>query len=156
MGRFILRKGRPRKDGKVTLTFSGHVHGHRIFAGTGLAVKPADWDDFRQQVRRTDTHYAQINARLRDLQARFDHEVASLEVVDKAAIERLKREFSRKGDETPEEPTSKEMTFWTGYDAFIKTKATDRGERTIAKYNTLRTIMKEFEGGFGRLTFESV
>ncbi len=156
MGRFILRKGRPRKDGKVTLTFSGHVHGHRIFAGTGLAVKPADWDDFRQQVRRTDTHYAQINARLRDLQARFDHEVASLEVVDKAAIERLKREFSRKGDETPEEPTSKEMTFWTGYDAFIKTKATDRGERTIAKYNTLRTIMKEFEGGFGRLTYESM
>jgi integrase len=156
MGRFILRKGRPRKDGKVTLTFNGHVRGHRVFCGTGLAVKPADWEDFRQQVRRTDPNYAKINARLRDLQARFDHEVASLEVVDTATIERLKREFSRKGGDNTEQQVEKEMTFWAGYDAFIKSKATDRGERTIAKYKTLRTILKEFELNFGRLTFQTM
>jgi integrase len=156
MSRFILRTGRPRKDGKVTLTFNGYVHGHRIFCGTGLAVKPADWDDFRQQVRRNDPNYAHINARLRDIQARFDHEIATLVVVDTATIERLRREFSRKGEDIASEPVEVELTFWSGYDAFIQSKATDRGERTIAKYKTLRTILHEFEGGFGRLTFQSM
>jgi hypothetical protein len=46
----------------LTLIFSCHAGGHSIFAGTGLAVHPDDWDDFRQQVRRSDTNYAQINA----------------------------------------------------------------------------------------------
>lgn len=154
MSRFILRTGRPRKDGKVTLTFNGHVHGHRIFCGTGLAVKPADWDDSRQQVRRTDPNYARINSRLRDLQARFDHAVASLEVVDTAAVERLKREFSRKGEDIGSQPLVVEVTFWSGFDTFIDSKATDRGERTIAKYKTLRTILQEFERSYGRLTFQ--
>ena len=156
MGRFILRKGRPRKDGRVTLTFSGHVHGHRIFAGTGLAVKPADWDDFRQQVRRTEANYAQINSRLRSLQARFDQEVASLEVVDTAALERLRNDFSRKGNDAPEKPAIDEMTFWSVYATFIDVKETERGERTIAKYRTLQTILKEFERGGGRLTFDEI
>ena len=154
MGRFILRKGRPRKDGRVTLTFSGHVGGQRIFAGTGLAIRPEDWDDFRQQVRRTDTNYAQINAKLREIQARFDQEIAAIDVVDTVAVERLRREFSRKGGEEAQELATKELTFWTGYDAFIGAKATDRGDRTIAKYKTLQTILREFEGGYGKLTFE--
>lgn len=110
----------------------------------------------RQQARRTDTNYAQINARLREIQARFDHEVASLDVIDGVSVERLKRDFSRKGNGTPEKSTPDEMTFWAGYGAFIKAKAIDRGERTIAKYKTLRTILKEFEGNHGRITFEKL
>lgn len=50
----------------------------------------------RQQARRTDTNYAKINARLREIQARFDHEVAATAVVDRVAVERIRREFSRK------------------------------------------------------------
>jgi integrase len=38
----------------------------------------------------------------------------------------------------------------------VKAKSTDRGERTIAKYNTLSGILKEFEGGYGKLTFEAM
>ncbi len=64
----------------------------------------------RQQVRRTDTNYAQINAKLREIQVRFDHEVAAAAVVDRATVERIRREFSRKGD--PAVPAAAlEMTF---------------------------------------------
>lgn len=153
MGRFILRKGRPRKDGKVSLTFSGYANGHRIFAGTGISIRPADWDDVRQQVRRADPSYARINATLRDIQARFDHEVASLDVVSAGSVERLKRELSRRGGEFNSGSDGANMTFWSGYDAFITSKATDRGERTIAKYQTLQGILRQFEGGYGKLTF---
>ncbi len=153
MGKFNLRKGRPRKDGKVNVMFSGHVGGHRVFAGTGLSVKPADWDEDRQQVRRSDPNYAHINAKLSELLARFDREVLTIKTVDLPSIERLRRSFSRKGSIEATIPAPDEITFWSGYDAFLKAKAIDRGERTIAKYKTLKKILRQFEGGFGKLSF---
>lgn len=80
----------------------------------------------RQHLRRTDTNYAEINAKLREIQARFDHEVAALSTVHHAVVERIGREFSRMGD--PDEPAAAlEMTFWSGHETFITTKATNRG-----------------------------
>lgn len=156
MGRFILRKARPRKDGRVSLTFSGYVGGHRVYAGTGLTVKPSDWDDIRQQVRRTDPNYVQLNAKLREYQARFDREVAGLAVVDEAAVDRLRHDLSRKSAQTTTEHQDRTLTFWSGFDLFLAAKATDRGERTIAKYRTLHTVLTEFERTFGKITFASL
>ncbi len=140
----------------MSLTFSGHVNNHRLFCGTGINVRPADWDAIRQQVRRTDPNYAQINARLRELQAWFEREVAALVDPTLADIERLRRTMSRKGEAVEVSNDNAELTFWSGYEQFVHAKATDRGERTIAKYRTLEKILHEFERSFGRLTYESV
>ncbi len=156
MGRFILRKARPRKDGRVSLTFSGHVNGHRLFSGTGINVRPADWDSVRQQVRRTDPNYAHINARLRELEAWFEREVAALNEPTVADIERLRRSMSRRADSNDASPQNEELTFWTGFAQFLHAKSTDRGERTIAKYRTLEKILREFERSYGRLTYEAL
>ncbi len=118
-------------------------------------MHPDDWDDFRQQVRRSDTNYAQINAKLRDLQARFDNEVAAMKTVDHASVDRMRQEFSRKRDDA-DTTTEEAMTFWSAYALFITSKSTDRGERTIAKYRTLNTILHEFERGYGHLSFEGL
>lgn len=111
-----------------------------------------DWDDFRQQVRRTDTNYSQINAKLREIQARFDSEVVAFSVVERTAVEHVFREFSWRGNAV-ELVSVQEITFWSGCETFMTTKATDRGERTIAKYHTLQTILHAFESGYRQLTF---
>lgn len=156
MGRFVLRKARPRRDGRVSLTFSGYVGGHRIYSGTGLSVKPSDWDELRQQVRRTDPNYVQLNAKLREYQARFDREVAELSTVDEASVDHLRRSLSRKAFNATLDQNGRMITFWSGFELFLEAKAMDRGERTIAKYQTLRRVLTEFERTFGKITFGSL
>ena len=156
MGRFILRTGRPRKDGRVSLTYNGYINGKRVFHGTGLSVRPDDWDEARQQLRRSDVNYAQINAQLRDIDAKFETEILTRKVGDgEIDIASLKTVLSRRTKKLI--PTvNKEHKFWDYFAQFIDSKKNELEPRTIAKYNTLKVILKEVENGKDPLKFEDI
>jgi len=156
MSRFILRTNRPKKDGRVTLTFNGYVHGIRVFHGTGISVRPEDWDELRQQVKRSDAGYSHKNIQLREIDRRFEAEAhlqkSSSGMVD---VDALKRAISGKMlDGTPiVEPVK---SFWEYYSEFLTSKRNERGERTIAKYKTLETLLLEAAKGKGAVKFENL
>lgn len=156
MGSFILRTGRPRKDGRVTITFSGYVNNKRVYQGTGISVKPEDWDDARQQVRRTDVLYATLNARLREIESTFEQEkVTRVVSSDPFDIDVLRKTLSRR--KPVDAPIStKDLGFWESYEQFMDAKGADRGDRTVAKYKTLKGLLKEIEAKHGPISFPSI
>lgn len=157
MGSFVLRKGRPRADGRVTVTFSGYIDGKRIYHGTGISVRPEDWDVKKQQVRRTDPNYAQVNATLSKFLARFATEVATIESVDAQQIELVRKGLSRRRTNEKNGPAKlATQSFWSMFAQCLKVKETELAERTIAKYQTLERLLSKFEVGYGNLTFTSM
>jgi len=156
LGRFILRINRPRTDGRVSLTFSGYVNNVRIYHGTGLAVRPEDWDETRQQVKRSDTRYAQLNATLRRIESEFEQAVAARSIkTGDVDTESVRDDLSRR-TRKKQIVVAKTYSFWDYYEQFMVAKATDRGERTIAKYKTLKGLLLEIEKRTGSITFAKI
>lgn len=155
MSSFVLRKSRPRLDGRVSVTFSAYVNSKRIYHGTGISVRPEDWDEVKGQVRRTDVRYAKLNVQLAEFKARFEREYADLPSDAPPVLDNLRKKLSRRKLEK-ESHVPKEKTFWEQYRSFMNTKANDRTKRTMAKYVTLQKILEAFEKKYGMLTFEGI
>lgn len=156
--RLYLKKDLNRQ-GRAAVIMSVHVENQRMRLGTGVTVKPEDWNEARQEVKRTDPKYASLNAMLKA--RRLEVESAVLNGIathgETFSLRNLADELSRRKGE-PKESSSTERTFafWEVYGQFLSSKKHELEPRTIAKYNTLRVILKEVEKGGGPLKFDAI
>lgn len=156
--RLYLKKDLNR-HGRSSVILSVHVENTRMRLGTGVTVKPEDWNDTRQEVKRSDPNYASLNAMLK---ARtIEVEAAVLNGIathgERFSLRNLTDELSRRRSEPKEESNAERLfTFWDFYAQFISSKKNELEARTIAKYNTLMVILQEVEKGADPLKFESI
>lgn len=90
--RNILWTYRPRQDGTCQIRIYLHHQGKKKYIGTGINVKPADWDGRRGEVKKTHPLAARINAKIR--QQRLELESYFLNGGTWAGLDKKKRSGS--------------------------------------------------------------
>ena len=69
------------KDGKGAITFSVTLDGKRKYIASKFYVYPSDWDDKRQEVRKTNPDYLKINRALRTTKAKWEDRETELRCI---------------------------------------------------------------------------
>lgn len=155
----LYPKTRLNANGRAAVVMSVHEGGDRIRLGTGVTVRPEDWDATRQQVRRTDPDYARLNATLRERVGEVERELIKGQTVDpeEFLLGDLQRDMSRRqsAEVAPSEPI-KNLELFGVFDDFLAARRGHISERTIAKYETIRTQLREFEKTIDPLTFKKI
>ncbi|MBK7186909.1 MAG: hypothetical protein IPH85_13505 [Ignavibacteria bacterium] len=62
--RLYLKKGINR-DGRSAVILSVFVNNARMRLGTGVTVRPEDWNELKQDIKRSDPNYSALNAMLK-------------------------------------------------------------------------------------------
>lgn len=142
----LYLKTRSNREGRVAVVVTVCVHGERIRLGTGVLVNPEDWNDARKEVRRTEPLYAQFNSRLSDRVAEIEREIASRLQHSTVAfnLQDLQQDLSSRQLMPAIAVPVQQETLMEMFDRFIEAKRTSVAPRTVAKYETLQSLLREF------------
>jgi len=148
------------RDGRATVILSVCVNHTRLRLGTGVTVKLEDWNALKQEVKRSDPQYAHLNTKLRERITEVEKVIADrMQVVKgKLNLRDLLSDLTRRPD--PEAVVIKEVeapeTMWEAYSRFIAVKRTSVAPRTVAKYETLLSLLKEFTKRKGLIDYANI
>lgn len=154
----LYLKNEVNLEGRSTVIISISINGQRIRLGSGVTVKPMDWNATKQEVRRTSKNYVEQNLRLKDRVSEIERAIAQHLNTNKGVVDLkvLQVEFSRRRAKDVAEPIAAPLSFWEMYQRFISMKSSEVAPRTLAKYETVRTLLKEFQIGRGQIDFASI
>lgn len=156
--RLYLKKDLNR-DGRAAVLLSIYVNNARMRLGTGVTVRPEDWNELKQEVKRTDANYAALNGMLKARTIEVESAVLNGIAAhgDTFSLRLLTEELSRRRVEpVANKVVAKVESFWDYYDQFLRVKQHELEPRTIAKYRTLRVILQEVETRKSQLNFEGI
>ncbi|MBK6290304.1 MAG: phage integrase SAM-like domain-containing protein [Ignavibacteria bacterium] len=113
----------------------------------------------KQDIKRSDPNYSALNAMLKARTIEVETAVLNgIAIHGEAFSLRIPTEelSRRRVDRNPNDSVEKAFSFWDFYAQFIASKKNELEPRTIAKYNTLKVILKEVEKGKDALKFEDI
>lgn len=154
----LYLKTRPNKEGRVAVVVTVCVNGKRVRLGTGVLVKPDDWNDARKEVRRTEPLYAQFNSRLGDRIAEIEREIALRLQNPSIAFDltELQSDLSARQVVPMLTVSAEPETLMQMYDRFIEAKRSSVAARTVAKYETLQALLLEFGRKGAKVEFANI
>lgn len=75
------RLNKLNKDGKGAITFSITLDGRRKYIASKFYVFPSDWDEKKQEVRKSNPDYLQINRALRNTKTKWENRETELRCI---------------------------------------------------------------------------
>lgn len=157
----LYPKNRANTLGRVPIMMSVHEGGKRIWLGSGVTVKPKDWDSLKQLVKRTDPDFARLNVRLRERVGEVEQEIIKRQTIDTEGfrLDELQHDMSRRPKTEVDAVVQQQPASFEFFDVFEQFKKHRDGhiaDRTIAKYNTVIQLLHDFEKRKGPLTFQKI
>lgn len=156
--RLYLKKDLNR-DGRAAVLLSIYVNNASMRLRTRVTARPEDWNDVKQEVKRTDSSYAALNAKSKARTIEVESAVLNGIAAhgDKLSLKVRTEELSRRRVEpVTKKSVVKTESFWDYYDQFLGVKQEELEPRTIAKYRTLRVVLQEVETRRSQLNFDSI
>ncbi|PWJ42671.1 site-specific integrase [Sediminitomix flava] len=140
--KLLIRKKRVNAKGETAILVGYyHDHKHCLFS-TGIYVKPKDWDETGQKIKRSMKGFSTRNSVLNQLKADID-EIA-LELKFQGVVpttEQVKKAHNSKVGKGEIE----QKTFMDYFDSFVEENRPQKAHGTIQKYITLQNHLKDFQ-----------
>ncbi len=146
----IITRDRVREDGKVALCLQVFIGGERDRIALNVYCKPSDWDDARQEVKKSDSDHKRINTILAKYKSRAD-DIFWDAMISQEPMTKLK--FREEIDTTPNYGS-----FLDWMEKEIPKEATSKEANTAKPYWTTLKHLKKFRNGlaFNDLTLDLI
>lgn len=135
-------KNEKEEETLVVLYF--RYHNQTLKYSTGIKVSPDHWDKTNNKFRRSSPSPTERNDYLRELSGDFEKvylklKTAKKEINNDTILEEVKKLYQESiGNPKPK-------TFFNYLEEYITTRKGLRSERTIYKFSTLETLLRDFE-----------
>lgn len=130
--------------------------GKTLKFNTGEKIDPKHWDNSKQVVKRTYTGHPELNSYLNALKEKIFKRIRLLNIENDLITFQMIRDEVQSLFEI-KKPIDSKKIFWESFNLFIDSRKIEKRFRTVQKYETLLTHLKDFEKAkHYQITFEKI